>query len=86
MGNYIALNAWLVRSSARLRVIWLRERGESTTACLSSVGDGIVDGGNLKRNLFPVGGKEVTLTLAETVIIGLMLVQIVIDLYLKKAS
>jgi hypothetical protein len=49
-------------------------------------GDGIDEGCNPKRNLFPAGRKEVTVTLAETVIILLMLVQIFIDLYLKKAS
>jgi hypothetical protein len=47
-------------------------------------GDGIASGGNPTRNLFPVGRKEVTLTLAETVIISLMIVQIAIGLSTRK--
>jgi hypothetical protein len=84
--NYVALNRLAVVDLTPLAGQSAKERRIEHDGCAyPQPVDGIVSGCSLKRNLFPAGRKEVTLTVAETVIILLMLVQIVIDLHLKKA-
>ena len=80
--QHVALSATVVRASPACESVKakgdLRERGGTL---YSGLADGVAEECNLKRNRTPAGRKEgFTLTLAENVIICLMVLHISIEI------